>query len=531
MAATGPIVATALTDLVPRLSQSEGLVEVAAALARGESAAVDGAWGSSCALTAAAIASRCPGTLLVVLPRPSEVDDFAADVMGFLGTAPEVFPAWESLPQESGVRDPIYGGRLRVLRRLGSDEPPRVIVTSISALLQPVPPRADRVAGTRTVRVGETLEIDGLLRWLVEQGFERVPAIEIAGEFCMHGGILDLFPADAEDPIRIELFGEEVESIRRFDAETQRKLEDLSEVELTIVGARKESAADLGESAAEDKGPRNDRTANDRAAEESLIDSLPAGTWIALGELADIVEEGKTYLMRMENPRGLFTVAHTLERLTKFPSLTVAAIAGDSYDTTCHLRVESIERFSGPRTEALAELESVVGRDEQVLIACHNDGERTRLAELLAEPGRTLGGRVELCIGHVTHGFRLVAEGLIVLSDQELFGRTELRREARRRTYETRAIDTFLELSEGDLVVHLTNGIGIYRGMELLDKGDQKEEHLILEFADNVRVYVPISLIYLVQKYIGASKSSPQLSKLGSDDVGQEERTRGERRA
>jgi transcription-repair coupling factor (superfamily II helicase) len=516
MAATGPIVATALTDLVPRLLQSEGLVEVAAALARGESAAVDGAWGSSCALTAAAIASRCPGTLLVVLPRPSEVDDFAADMMGFLGTAPDVFPAWESLPQESGVRDPIYGGRLRVLRRLGSDEPPRVIVTSISALLQPVPPRAERVAGTRTVRVGETLEIDGLLRWLVEQGFERVPAIEIAGEFCMHGGILDLFPADAEDPIRIELFGEEVESIRRFDAETQRKLEDLTEVELTIVGARKEPAADLGESAAEDKGLRNDRTANDRAAEESLIDSLPAGTWIALGELADIVEEGKTYLMRMENPRGLFTVAHTLERLTKFPSLTVAAIAGDSYDTTCHLRVESIERFSGPRTEALAELESVVGRDEQVLIACHNDGERTRLAELLAEPGRTLGGRVELCIGHVTHGFRLVAEGLIVLSDQELFGRTELRREARRRTYETRAIDTFLELSEGDLVVHLTNGIGIYRGMELLDKGDQKEEHLILEFADNVRVYVPISLIYLVQKYIGASKSSPQLSKLGS---------------
>src|ERR1700688_1181265 len=116
MAATGPIVATALTDLVPRLLQSAGLVEVAAALARGEGASVDGAWGSSCALTAAAIASRADGTtpvmppppartdgtLLIVLPRPSEVDDFAADVLGFLGIAPDVFPAWESLPQESG---------------------------------------------------------------------------------------------------------------------------------------------------------------------------------------------------------------------------------------------------------------------------------------------------------------------------------------------------------------------------------------------------------------------------------------------
>ncbi|HXY33510.1 MAG TPA: transcription-repair coupling factor, partial [Planctomycetaceae bacterium] len=309
----------------------------------------------------------------------------------------------------------------------------------------------------------------------------------------------------------IELFGNEVESIRRFDAETQRKLEELTEVELTIVGARKEGSTDGGASPVGGNGHPNGR-----AAEESLIDSLPAGTWIALGELADILEEGKTYLTRMENPRGLFGVAHTMERLVKFPSVSIAAIAGDSFDTTCHLRVESIERFTGPRTEALSELESVVGRDEQVLIACHNDGERARLSELLAEPGRTLGGRVELCIGHVTRGFRLVSEGLIVLSDQELFGRTEIRREARRRTYETRAIDTFLELSEGDLIVHLTNGIGVYRGMELLDKGEQKEEHLILEFADSVRVFVPVSLIYLVQKYIGASKSAPQLSKLGS---------------
>ena len=218
-----------------------------------------------------------------------------------------------------------------------------------------------------------------------------------------------------------------------------------------------------------------------------------------------------------------------MTRLTKFPSASIAAIAGDSYDTTCHLRIESIERFKGPRTEALSELESLVGRDEQVLIACHNEGERARLAELLSEPGRTLAGRVELCLGHVTRGFRLVSEGIIVLSDQELFGRTELRRESRRRTYETRAIDSFLELSEGDLVVHLTNGIGIYRGMELLDKGGQKEEHLILEFRRRRADVVPISLIDLVQKYVGASKSSPQLSKLGSDDVGQEKRARGRR--
>src|SRR6202035_5649877 len=181
------------------------------------------------------------------------------------------------------------------------------------------------IAGTRVVRVGETLDIDALLRWMVEQGFERVPAIEIPGEFCMHGGILDLFPADAEDPIRIELFGNEVESIRRFDAETQRKLEDLTEVELTIVGARKETPAEADSSSGDGHARSKDRSAA-RPADESLLDSLPAGTWIALGELADMLEEGKTYLTRLENPQGLFSVAHTMERLVKFPTVTIAAI-------------------------------------------------------------------------------------------------------------------------------------------------------------------------------------------------------------
>jgi transcription-repair coupling factor (superfamily II helicase) len=488
----------------------EGFAEVAFALAHGQSAAVDGAWGSSCALAVAALAESTERTLLVVLPRSSDLDDFGADLLGFLGTAPEIFPAWETLPQEYSLRDAVYGGRLRVLGRLADAEPPRVVVTTIAALLQPVPSRRDREQGTRRVRVGDAVDTEELLRWLVERGFERVPAIEVPGEFSMHGGIFDLFPADAEDPVRIELFGNEVESIRRFDAETQRKLEDLNEVELTVLRA---GAGSVNPPPAGSKG-NGDPAA--QSAGESFLEALPQGSWVVLSELNDLLDEAKAYLGRIDDARGLFSVAATMARLTQFPSATIAAIAGDSYDTTCHLRIESIERLQGPRTEALSELESLVGRDEQVLIACHNEGERARLAELLSEPGRSLAGRVELCLGHVTRGFRLVSEGILVLSDQELFGRTELRREARRRTYETRAIDSFLELSEGDLVVHLTNGIGIYRGMQLLDKGVQKEEHLILEFADAVRLFVPISLIDLVQKYVGASKSSPQLSKLGT---------------
>jgi transcription-repair coupling factor (superfamily II helicase) len=122
---------------------------------------------------------------------------------------------------------------------------------------------------------------------------------------------------------------------------------------------------------------------------------------------------------------------------------------------------------------------------------------------------------VRLCVGTVTRGFRLVPERLIVVGDHELFGRTEVRRVARRKRAESRALDSFLDLAPGDLVVHLAHGIGRFRGMELLEKDGNKEEHLALEFRDNVRMYVPVTLIHLVQKYIGASKTTPTLSKVG----------------
>ncbi|MBC7819592.1 MAG: transcription-repair coupling factor, partial [Planctomycetaceae bacterium] len=127
-----------------------------------------------------------------------------------------------------------------------------------------------------------------------------------------------------------------------------------------------------------------------------------------------------------------------------------------------------------------------------------------------------LAERVALCVGRVNRGFRLVAERIIVLSDHELFGRTTIARETkRRRKVESRAIDSFLELNEGDVVVHLSHGIARYRGMKLMEKGDATEEHLTLEFANRVLIYVPVSLIHLVQKYVGGQRSSPELSTIG----------------
>ena len=488
-----------VTSLAPRLARAKGFADVLDALRAGNSAAIDGAWGSSCALSVAALAESAPSTVVVVLPRVGDVDEFAADLQSFTGSAPLVFPAWESLPQEKNVSDVIFGGRLRVLRVLDEATPPAVIVTSLPALLQPVPSRHEREAGTRTLAVGDEIDLDEFLHWLIERGFDRVTGLQMPGEFSMHGGIVDVFPPDALDPIRIEFFGDEIESIREFDVETQRKVCDLQTVALTLVAPVAATDARSAESSA-----------------GHFVDSLSESAWVGLVELAELVEEGRHYLARLESTEGLFGLEETLARCIDRPTCTLATIAADSMEQTCHLQVESIERFARPRNEVLDELDTIVSGDERVLIACHNEGELERLGELFDESSLGVSERIELCVGRVAHGFRLVQQRLIVIGDNELFGRADVHRGVRRRRRDGRAIDSFLDLDPGDLVVHLTNGIGRYRGMKLLEKEGQSEEHLVIEFRDNLRVYVPVSLIHLVQKYIGGAKGAPQLSKLGT---------------
>ena len=487
-----------LPDLVETLRGVESFQAVVAAMQRGMSGTIDGAWGSACALAAAAVAKEAPGPLLIVLPRISEIEDYAIDLASLIDQPPVVFPAWEALPKEHSVSDAIFGARLRVLQRMESGDCPQILLAALPALLQPVPTREEREAGTRCLKVGDVIDSDELLRWLIERGFERVPAIEMPGEFSVHGGIVDIYSPEAVDPIRMELFGDEIDSLRLFDVESQRKVEDRQEVELVAVAPA-------------------DETATSALGNANFLDSLPKESWVVLSELTDLVDEGKKYLQRLENPRGLFSVNSTIAKCTEHPSVSIAALAEASFETTCHLQIESTERFTGPKNEVIQELGTIVGLEEQVLIACHNEGERERLGELIQEEDEVLAERISLCLGAVTQGYRLVFADVVVLSDNEMFNRVHVRKSPRSksRRLASRAIDSFLELNEGDLVVHLSHGIGRYLGMKLIGEDEEQEEHLIIEFHNAVRIFVPVTLIHLVQKYVGATKSSPRLSRIG----------------
>jgi transcription-repair coupling factor (superfamily II helicase) len=491
-----------LKDLTRIVQTAEGFHPVVAALKNGHSATIDGAWGSSGALVAAGLGLHAPRTLLVVIAHPRDVDGWVEDLASFAGVRPAVFPAWENLPSDATVVDEVGGQRLRMLRQLEAGQPPRYVLATIQALMQPVPDRAQLAQPRRQLRVGSQIDPDDLAAWLVAHGFRRTEAVELPGEFSRRGGIFDVFSPDAEAPYRLEFFGDEVESVRQFSPQTQRSLGGLQTIELT--GAAIEHPSPEANS---DGTPALRYTGH-------LCDFLPTDAWTVLVEPDDLQEQGKHYLERTTDPRGLFSVQGVFQQLLRFPNVRQSSLPSPTMEVACHLRVESVEHFSGDVTKVRDELDSAAAGD-RMLIACHNEAEVKRLGEVLAAGQLARSDRLQLVTGHVRAGFRMVDAGIVVLSDRELFHKEEVRQVVPRRRLESRAIDTFLDLAEGDLVVHVSHGIARYCGMQVLEKNGHTEEHLILEFREGTRVYVPASKIDLVQKYVGGARTDPELSKFG----------------
>lgn len=489
--------AEAIRALPAQLDQHTGFSEVIASLQAGHGGTLGGVWGSSRALVAAALTAKCHGPVVVVLPHPGEIDAFLDDLSLFADVPAAAFPAWESDADERVVHDEIFAQRLRVLKQLvrgseyptASDDAPelKVVVTGIQSLLQPTPSFDELSEATWTIRVGQTLDEREFAQWLADRGCTSTTAVELPGEFSRRGGILDVFAPDAFHPLRIELFGDEVESIRMFDVATQRSIEQLHEAHVTML-------------------------APDAPRRTHFAAFFPEAAWVMLVEPNELVEEGEYYHRRLEQPQDFFSTKVALKELYRFPSVTASGVPAGSYETTAHLQFESVEQFSGDVHKVRGELDAAAA-GQDVFLVCDADEEALRLAELFAETSLAAEGRLHFATGRLAAGFRMVGRHAMLISAAELFHRQELTRRSQRQT--GRAIDSFLDLRVGDLVVHLSHGIGRYRGLKLLEKEGREEEHLDLEYAGGTRIYVPASKIELVQKYVGGRKAKPSLAKIG----------------
>jgi transcription-repair coupling factor (superfamily II helicase) len=483
-----------LRDLLRRFAGSPESSAVRQALAKGGEFTAAKLWGAADAFLLAALSRDLPPALVVCADEEG-AEDLARDLRIFLADedAARVFRPAGGDGDAPTVADPsALAGRLSLLQRLLDGQPPRFLVAPVAAALEPVVPPARLAAARRRIAVGDRIDLPVFAGELAAAGFARVPMVEAPGEFSVRGGILDVFPRSREAPYRLELFGDEVDSIRQFEPANQRSVELADSFLLTLL-------------------PVEELCRRDAAA--AVTDYLPEGYLLAISEEMRI-REWVAALDARSAGAGLVGRLSTLLRAPRAHSvlrLTTRPLPSG----TAGVAVPALAVGGNARglDELETVLEEVASASRRVLLFASNDAEARRLTTFLG--GSEFAGveRVNVFVGRLSHSFRLPDLSAALLSHDEVFDRYRLRRPEQRRA--SMPIADFVDLAPGDIVVHLAHGIGRYRGLNRIVKGGETEEFLKVEFADSVMVYVPVTKAGLVQKYIGAKDVVPKLSRVG----------------
>ena len=459
---------------------------------------------------------------VAVASNPDAAEHLVTDLDSLLGEGSALlYPQRESLPYETDEPHVEIGGlRVEALEALLTGRA-SILVTTQRAI-QERSPGVERLDELQLLlRRGDEVRPGDLVERLEAMGFERVPTVEEVGQFALRGGILDVFGFGTPDPARVEFWGDEIESIRRFDVLTQRSVDELEEVRILPVDVRFAPPPAAGASA---------QSAGDR---RSLLSYLPPEavllrmdgadaasgwerTWVELHRLHEAERKaGGT----PEPPEQLFAPPTSIAaEVARFPQVVVDG--GESVDATDGERVvfeiarpEAIERNMALLGEVLRDAGA---RGERSLILCDNEGQLERLQELLDELKVTRG--IELATGSVRGGFILssASPALRVLTDHEIFRRT--RRIRRRRQFRGGvALESFAALEPGDYVVHMDHGIGRFRGMEQVRVGEEIIETMVIEYAGGELLRVPVHRVDLIERWVSESDDAapPRVHKIG----------------
>jgi transcription-repair coupling factor (superfamily II helicase) len=470
--------------------------------------------------------------------------------------APLFYPAWEVLPHENKLpHSDTITDRLQTLAALAglsgnSKIKSATIVTSVAALLQKTFAPELLRERMRVLARGERVDPLDLVEWLEAQGYEPEAQVTQKGELALRGGILDVFPLTSPWPVRLEFFGDELESLRYFDPATQISREEITQVTFAPAG-------ELGVLKSEMERGQGTPLA-------TLLDFLPADAIFVLCEPELLAQRAEEYTQQIPGNDPFFISWEQFREQAAALGKTVLelseAAAPEQQSDCIQLEFASLdayrplaERAADPqvvefqRREFFAQLHRWVRQDYAVHVFCNNDGEQQRFLEIWKElsPESTVHSpqstveTPQVHVGSLGRGFISDEARLVVVTDAEIFGRYKIQRPRRLKSphaLATRsALDIdFTELEEGDLVVHLQHGIGRYLGLKNLPAASGRRgadpstpdprpstECLVIEYAPNdstqepPKLYVPVTESHLVSKYVGAGKIRPPLNTLG----------------
>ncbi len=471
---------------------------------------VEGTWGSFAPLLIKHVSDGLKRPILYIRPHIDDADKAVDDLAAFGSKDVQPLPAWEGEEELADATDEIRAERARIVSRVSyldpqatSPESRLIIPTSIQALQQPVPSPAALSKSSLTLNVDEESAPEKIVAWLVDNEFERVEKVDMPGQFAQRGGIVDIFAAlahgfDGPTAVRIEFFGDTIESIRNIDHDTQRSTHELKEISVIS------TVADIG------------------LEKEMFTNILPANTVIVFEEPVDISEVAVVYLERVDKPQRLFDFKKLYQSLQKFTQLQISRFAAADASKYLKVNVKSVQQYQPSTTtawaghkEALQNLVDESKSGKKVYLYCEAEAEIQRVTEIVTQTEKKLPRNFKLIQGFINQGFCIDSLDTIIISHHELFGQFAIRR--RQRPIRPSApVDTLEDLQVGDFVVHGSYGIGKYLGVTTIEDKAGAGEYLTIEFADKVKVQISTDNIALVQKYIGTSPKRPPLSKVGS---------------
>jgi transcription-repair coupling factor (superfamily II helicase) len=520
--------------------------------------------------------------LIVVTADNRAVDELVPVLQGFAEltgvVAPESvvgLPARDVLPfQNLSPHPEIQEERATALWKVASGAA-SIVVTAITAAAIRLRSSEYYIDLARSVRRAETLDADALIRHLNTVGYTAADVVEMPGQYALRGGILDVYSPEADRPVRVEFFGDEVESIRKFDPGTQRSSNPVDEalllpltetpvneellgaIHVRLSGKRITGREEIVEEAVRSGGvtvfPGWEFYAPVAGADHTLIDLLP--------EAAVIVDEPDTVKRELDRVWSRVAEAHERSGVGNlvrpkdlyFPpdelqhKLANARGADMEHLGIARAGAEDIPfasqptpRFHGSVPGMLEEIKKLSAEGKRVLFAAANTGELERLADIFTEynvpfrlGSRTRGGEsyadetayfsgevfaTTLVRAYVPDGVLLPAGNLAIFGSRDLFDESEAvaARPQRQKSKVSAFLSDFRDLQVGDYVVHVEHGISQYQGLKEINQGDGPTEFMLLEFAEAAKLYVPLTRLDLVQKYRSSEGNKPPLSHLGT---------------
>jgi transcription-repair coupling factor (superfamily II helicase) len=509
-------------------------------------------------------------SVVVVVDNLKTQESFQQDLETWLGKSPLFYPNWEIFRHENKLpHADVISERLQTLVALQKFSEGRVtrvpstfVVTNVVALLQKTFPPDDLKNRTRKLNRGDKFIPLNLIEWLEEQGYEPEAQVSQKGEIALRGGIVDIFPPTSPWPVRLEFFGDELESLREFDPLTQISRGEISEIIIPPAG---------------ELGIFKNRIQNSGTGSQNematLLDYLPKETILLFCEPESLAVHAENYGIEIPADDPFFISWTDFQKSAEQKNFTIVnltdaetEIPQSEFHDPQFQNLEAfrplIERAVDPqiaeaqRREFFQQIHRWLRQNYFVHVFCNNDGERQRFNEIWKEYGFINEENLQIQIGNLLRGFICDKAKLVVVTDAEIFGRYKIQRPRRLKSphaLATRsALDIdFTDLEEGDLVVHLQYGIGKFLGLkklpassraqnveqtsslslterEKIKNGDRQDacptesgtECLVIEYAPSgdaiepPKLYVPVSEAHLVSKYVGAGKAHPPLNAL-----------------